>query len=249
MTEHVIKQFNGFSGSSIYLMQDEHKKFIRKINNVERNYIKLIQLNELEYNVPKIYHKVDDILDIEYIHGVDSQSFLKSYDFNILIEFIVTTINKFSNKQDLKDYTNIYTKKLDEINDYHLLPFTKEELLKKLPKIIPQSICHGDFTLDNLIFSKNKFYMIDCSTGDFDSWVFDVAKLRQDLKFKWFLRNTNDKSLYNCLDLIDSTLIKLYPIAFNDNLLILMLLRVFIYSKKDSYEQKFIIKKIESLWK
>ena len=219
MTEHVIKQFNGFSGSSIYLMQDEHKKFIRKINNVERNYIKLIQLNELEYNVPKIYHKVDDILDIEYIHGVDSQSFLKSYDFNILIEFIVTTINKFSNKQVLKDYTNIYTKKLDEI------------------------------TLDNLIFSKNKFYMIDCSTGDFDSWVFDVAKLRQDLKFKWFLRNTNDKSLYNCLDLIDSTLIKLYPIAFNDNLLILMLLRVFIYSKKDSYEQKFIIKKIESLWK
>ena len=91
--------------------------------------------------------------------------------------------------------------------------------------------------------------MIDCSTGDFDSWVFDVAKLRQDLKFKWFLRNTNDKSLYNCLELIDSTLIKLYPIAFNDNLLILMLLRVFIYSKKDSYDQKFIIKKIESLWK
>jgi hypothetical protein len=91
--------------------------------------------------------------------------------------------------------------------------------------------------------------MIDCITGDFDSWIFDIIKLRQDLKCKWFLRDSNDKSLYNCLELIENKLKKEYPQAFDDNLLILMLLRVYKYTKKDSIEEKFIIENIQSLWK
>ncbi len=73
--------------------------------------------------------------------------------------------------------------------------------------------------------------------------------MHTNLKCKWFLRNSNDKSLYNCLELIENKLKKEYPQAFDDNLLILMLLRVYIYTKKDSIEQKFIIKNIKSLWK
>jgi thiamine kinase-like enzyme len=247
--EKNIKQFTGFSGSLIYLMEDNQRKFIRKINNIERNYNKLVQLNDLNYNVPKIYQKNNNSLDIEYIHGVDMYTFLKLYDSNLLLEFLINLINRFKEKEEIKDYTEVYKKKLDEIEDYHSLPFTKNELLNKLPLKLPQSICHGDLTLDNLIFSKNNFYMIDCSTGNFNSWVFDLAKLRQDLKCKWYLRNKPDKSLYNCLDLIDSTLARLYPVAFNDNLLILMLLRVYIYTKKDSSERQFILENIKNLWK
>jgi hypothetical protein len=203
----------------------------------------------LNYNVPKIYQKTNNSLDIEYIHGIDIYTFLKLYNSDIFVEFIIKLVDNFRKLETINDYTDVYIKKLDEIEDYHSLPFTKNEFLCRLPSKLPQSMCHGDLTLDNIIFSKNEFYMIDCSTGGFDSWVFDLAKLRQDLKCKWCVRNVDDKSLYNCLDLIDSTLAKLYPVAFNDDLLILMLLRVLIYTKKNSYERKFIIENIKSLWK
>ena len=247
--ERIIKEFIGFSGSHVYLMEDEHKKFIRKINNIDRNYNKLLTLNELNYNVPKVYKKSNNLLDIEYIHGTDMRYFLKAYDLNIFIDSIIDLVNKFKKTGKIKDYKDCYIKKLQEIKNYNDFPFTIDEFLSKLPLKLPQSVCHGDFTLDNLIFSKNKFYMIDCSTGDFDSWIFDIAKLRQDLKCKWFLRNSDDKSLYNCLELIDNQFRQEYPEAFDNNLLILMLLRVYIYAKKDSIEQKFIIENIQSLWK
>ncbi len=76
--ERIIKQFTGFSGSHVYLMEDDGKKFIRKINNIERNYNKLVELNNLNYNVPKIYKKSNNLLDIEYIHGTDMRYFLKT---------------------------------------------------------------------------------------------------------------------------------------------------------------------------
>lgn len=247
--ERIIKEFIGFSGSHVYLMEDEHKKFIRKINNIERNYNKLVQLNNLNYYVPKIYKKSDNLLDIEYIHGIDMRHFFKIYDLNIFTDSIIDLINKFKKTEKTKDYKNCYINKLREIKNYNDFPFTIDEFLSKLPSKLPQSVCHGDFTLDNVIFSENKFYMIDCSTGDFDSWIFDLAKLRQDLKCKWFLRNSDDKSLYNCLELIDNKLKQEYPEAFDDNLLILMLLRVYIYAKKDSIEQKFIVENIKSLWR
>ena len=31
-------------------------------------------------------------------------------------------------------------------------------------------------------------YLIDCSEGIFDSFIFDYSKLRQDIELKWFLR-------------------------------------------------------------
>jgi hypothetical protein len=247
--ERKIKEFSGFSGSYIYLMEDDEKKFIRKINNIERNYNKLIQLNDLNYNVPKIYKKSNNTLDMQYIQGIDMRFFLKTHDLNLFTDSIIELINNFKKTEKIKNYKDCYIKKLEEIENYKIFPFTKKEFLLKLPEKLPQSICHGDLTFDNLIFSNSKFYMIDCITGDFDSWIFDIIKLRQDLKCKWFLRDSNDKSLYNCLELIENKLKKEYPQAFDDNLLILMLLRVYKYTKKDSIEEKFIIENIQSLWK
>ena len=59
------------------------------------------------------------------------------------------------------------------------MPFTANELYAKLPKTLPSSEYHGDFTLENILYSlKDDFVLIDPLTTEYDSYVFDLAKLR-----------------------------------------------------------------------
>ncbi len=51
------------------------------------------------------------------------------------------------------------------------------------------SECHGDLTLENVIFSQGRFYLIDFLDSFADSWLIDVAKLFQDLETYWSYRH------------------------------------------------------------
>lgn len=57
--------------------------------------------------------------------------------------------------------------------------------------------CHGDMTLENIILSNNKLYLIDFLDSFYDSWMIDVAKILQDVECKWSYRfdKKNDKNL------------------------------------------------------
>ncbi len=90
--------------------------------------------------------------------------------------------------------------------------------------------------------------MIDAVSVEYDSYIFDIAKMRQDLECKWFLRKT-DVRLDIKLQNIQDKLRKLFPLAFNDNLLILMLLRVYLHTKSGDFEREFILREIRRLWK
>jgi hypothetical protein len=90
--------------------------------------------------------------------------------------------------------------------------------------------------------------MIDVSSGDYDSWVFDLAKLRQDLDAKWFLRNSN-VDLTAQLASIKNTLYKRFPLAFDDSIYILMLLRVYRHCVFGTKEHELILNEICRLWK
>ena len=41
----ILRELNGHSGSTIYLMEDD-RLFVRKINNVERNYERMTALKQ-----------------------------------------------------------------------------------------------------------------------------------------------------------------------------------------------------------
>jgi hypothetical protein len=157
-------------------------------------------------------------------------------------------LNKFAKNSIVKDYSEVYNHKLAFIDEAQDLPFTKEELIARLPKRLPSSNYHGDLTLENILHSNNSFYMIDAVTIEYDSYIFDIAKLRQDLECKWFLRNSNmmlDVKLQNLQDKILSR----FSGADNDFLLILMLLRVYQHTKTFDNDRKFILKEINRLWK
>lgn len=246
--EKQIKQLEGHSGSKIFLIQNEDKKIIRKISNVKRNFERLSDLYSKKYKVPKIYCYNDDILDMEYLHGLDMKSYLKNNSIDHLVKFIYDLLKKFSLDTEVKDYTDTYNYKLKWLDKCDDFSFKKEELIEKLPKKIKKTTYHGDLTLENIIYTEKGFYLIDAVTVEYDSYFFDMAKLRQDLECKWFLRNSNlrlDVKLNN----IQEQLRSFFPEAFNDSVLILMLLRVYLHTNTGDSNQKFIMKEIDRLWK
>jgi RIO-like serine/threonine protein kinase len=244
----VIKSLNGFSGSTVLLIEENSRTFVRKIENVERNYERISHLISCGFNIPKIYNKEGNILDIEYIPSLDMKTYLENNSINTLISFLIETLTKLSSQKNLVNYENIYKEKLERI-DFDELPFTKKDLIEKLPKELPQSDYFGDLTLENILYgSDKKFYLIDAVSIEYDSYIFDIAKLRQDLKCKWFLRNSK-VSLDVKLNKIEKEILNKFPEANNDYLLILMLLRVYKHAKPNSFEQLFLKREINKLWK
>lgn len=248
MEEKVIKELKGHSGSKIYLMQEDETIFVRKVGNVERNFERLSHLYSECFPVPVIYQKFDETLDMEYIHGLDMKAYLLSGNIKLLSEFIISNLNKFAKNSVVKDYTEVYNSKLDFVDGAKDLPFSKDELISRLPKKLPSSNYHGDLTLENILYSNNSFYMIDAVSIEYDSYIFDIAKLRQDLECKWFLRNSNlmlDVKLQNLQDRI----LPRFSGSENDYLLILMLLRVYLHTVPGDGDREFILKEIKRLWK
>jgi len=248
INEVLIKKFEGFSGSKVSLMKNTSGLFVRKNGNVERNFQQIQVLKNLKINCPNIIRKQEDILDIEYIHGLDMITYLKHHNENLLIDFLLKSLYTFKGNNNLqKNYSKIYNKKLSEIN-FKYFNFTKEQLLNNLPLYVPQSNYHGDMTLENILFSNGQFYFIDPVTIEYDSFIFDIAKLRQDLECKWFIRKTktfSDTKLFN----IQKTILEIFPESNNIYFLIIALLRVFKHCVVDSFEHNFLISEINRLWK
>ena len=107
------------------------------------------------------------------------------------------------------------------------------------------SLCF-DYRCSPIVWHTILFVLIDPLTTEYDSFVFDLAKLRQDLVCKWFIRNDNvylDSKLYAIID-------KLNGFVYNENhnLLILMLMRVLPYTHNEK-DKEFLMTEVRRLWK
>lgn len=247
MASQVVKQFQGFSGSEIYLMNKHGRLFVRKFKNIERN---LERMQALQNIVPvaKVYGTQRDYLDSEYIHGLDMRSWLIANPVVKLTAFLTNIIETIDVDCVDKDYTKTYQELFQQI-DFDLFRFNQQQLLDRLPKILPSGQYIGDLTLENIIVrNDNEFVLIDCQTSPFDSYVFDLIKLRQDLSSQWFLRY-KPAMIELKLSQIYQVLAQKWPVMANDNLLILSLARITRYCKPESFELKFLLKEIDRLWK
>jgi hypothetical protein len=54
---------------------------------------------------------------------------------------------------------------------------------------IPQSDCHGDLTLENILVHRGAYSFIDTDVPELESFVMDVGKLLQDVIGLWCLRH------------------------------------------------------------
>tara|TARA_B100001175_G_C19497570_1_gene636214 strand:+ start:1048 stop:1797 length:750 start_codon:yes stop_codon:yes gene_type:complete len=244
------KVLKGFSGSKILIYNDGKKNFVRKKNNIKRNIIRFKSLKKV-ITLPKIYNVKKNYFDMEYIDGLSIEQYLIENDIKTLLDFINKTLNKLSKiKYEFKDYSNTYKNFLKDVN-FNETIFSKKNLIDKLPKRLIKTQYHGDFTLENILFKENKFYLIDWSEGIFDSYIFDYSKLRQDIETLWFLRDKENinNTIYLKLNYLKKELSKRFKYYNNKYLLILMLLRVYKYTKKDTFEKNFLLKRINKTWK
>ena len=230
-------------------MDDGEKLFVRKTGDISRNLERFDALSNLKVSLPKIYNIYGSHYDMEYVSCLEMKKYLPTNNVDKLVDFIKNTMYNLSKNTIEKDYTETYRKKLASFDFKKFdMPFTADELLSKLPKILPMSEYHGDFTLENILYDTNKkdFVLIDPLTTEYDSFVFDLAKLRQDLVCKWFIRNDNvylDSKLYHITD-------KLNEFVHNENqyLLILMLMRVLPYTHNEK-DKEFLMNGVRRLWK
>jgi hypothetical protein len=89
--------------------------------------------------------------------------------------------------------------------------------------------------------------MIDAVSSEYDSYIFDIGKLLQDVECKWFIRNVPvrlDVKLNN----IKESIIDYFGISDYKSFLILMLLRVYPYAK-NADDVNFLKKAINRLWR
>lgn len=241
----IIKELKGHSGSQILLMQDQ-QVFVRKIGNVDRNLERYDSLVSLGLPLPNILARANDMYDMEYVQNLDIKNFLSKNQTHSLAEFIKGVIHTLSKNTYEKDYTDVIKNKLFNV-DFTGLVFSKEALLERVPKVLPCSNYHGDLTLENILYDVHnaKFVLIDPLTTEYDSYVFDLAKLRQDIICKWFIRNDDiyiDPKLKNL-----STELEEFEHYNNPYTLILMLLRVLPYV--EGKDKEFIINEANKLWK
>lgn len=233
--------------SKVEIVQDKGQTFVRKSGNVGRNLERLDALSRYSLPLPKVLEIYGDSYDMEYIQHEDIKTYLSNHDVKELVQFIQKVIFTLSEQTIEKDFTKTYEEKLNCFSwDKFNLPFNANQLFEKLPKILPSSEYHGDFTLDNILYkTSGGFVCIDPITTEYNSYIFDLAKLRQDTICKWFIRNEN---LYfdSKLKIINDAL-STFQHYNNDYLLILMLMRVLPYT--NSKDKEFIESEILKLWK
>lgn len=244
----ILKKFDGYSASDVYLIEEGGKIFVRKHGNISRNLERYARLAELGLSVPKILAVNNDYYDMEYIPNLDIRTFLAQNQVNELTNFIVGFVKQVEHTAEPKDFSEVYRSKLEQFDFVkYQLPFTADELLAKLPQVLPASEYHGDFTLENILFNnkEHRFILIDPLTTEYASYVFDLAKLRQDLTCKWFIRDRDvyfDSKLQTVSDELNQ-----FEYYANDYLLILMLIRIIPYARAN--DQEFLINEVKKLWK
>ncbi len=245
----ILKELKGHSNSQILLIEDNGCIFVRKNFDTERNIERYNVLSSIDVPIPKILKIDKESYDMEYIQHLDIKHFLSMNDAKEVLQFIIKILTVLKHNSVDCDYSDIFKNKLEKFNfEKYNLPFTKEELYEKLPKVLPQSSYHGDLTLENIIFNTvtKDFVLIDPLTTDYNSYVFDIAKLKQDLICKWFIRNDE----YHFDSKLKIILEGLNQFKYHDNnyLLILMLMRVIPYTKNKS-DEDFLLTEMRKLWK
>ena len=136
---------NGYSGSKLELIKKNNILIVKKTNNIKRNLERYNSLKYLNLSMPKILNISDDYYEMEYIHNIPMDIYIQKYEIDDLIDFILKLLNSFKINNAEKDFTNVYINKLKNFNfKKYNLPFNADQLIDKLPKILPESEYYGE---------------------------------------------------------------------------------------------------------
>jgi hypothetical protein len=145
---------------------------------------------------PKVFKLEDSpqcYFDMEYLPGSSFIDFFETSSFQAIDNATYTLINFL--KENLKNAKNkpineLLLEKLDLLaptTQFSETILRLEAVIMQNDLVIPNSYCHGDMTLSNMLFVNADIYLIDFLDSFVDSVLIDLIKLKQDLHYLWSL--------------------------------------------------------------
>lgn len=208
MPFNTLQDLSGHSGCRVMLCEADGHRFIRKKSShpsyndrLKNQYLKQKQFELDLLKTPKIYDSgyEDGIFyfDMEYIPAKRMSEHIHCLEIEDIVRFLDLLCSRlpFGRGEKDKEAGVAFTRKISSLAES--LPAGDEAALKAVDTLgefdfssVPRSYCCGDLTLENILITDNKnIYLIDFLDSFYNSWMIDVAKLFQDLEFKWSYRS------------------------------------------------------------
>lgn len=270
-----ITDLGGHSGCQILLCEKEDDLiWVRKVaGNKEYNQRLIKQAEKQAHFVnsvlkaPKVINEgyTDEGLfffDMEYIQGITMAEYIKSIEIGKVRSICETIVDNlvFASDGAGRNNEEIFAEKIDSLQN--TLKNSNNSVIDQALLVLKShnwnrfvsSYCHGDLTLENIIIKDNQIYLIDFLDSFYDSWIFDIGTIMQDVQTMWSYRHEKEVDINTKLRLLvfrDILLDSVKKVSQEDYVeiyyaLLLKLLRIFPYTKdKETYD--FLIEKVMSI--
>jgi len=201
-------------------------------------------------------------IEMPFVHGFSGNEIImhsQKNNINSLINIFSKLIEFFKNSKIENNNISKYKieKKIIEIEkinpngQYTNAIKYLERKLSNLDTNVYETLCHGDLTFSNIIitqgsnfkidYNNNKILLIDWLDTYFDSYLQDLAKLKQELLYGWSSRKISVTQKINNLVTGEYIWHKIYNIFINDEnrslfkiVMILCILRILPYAKSEN---------------
>jgi len=138
------------------------------------------------------YSEVSSIFTVPHLHSVIDRTvcveYIKPIEKPVSLDFLKSAIQTMQTLPALKR-TGTLTDFLKDVGTAHRETLKTLELEESFQNILargvhsPSSLCHGDFTLENILPTTEGFVLIDPLVKDsFSSWVLDASKMLMSLR-------------------------------------------------------------------
>jgi len=215
-------ELSGFSGAKVLLIREGGSPaFIRKISGSPASNARLhAQAVKQKLTAgllgdyattPRVFGEGYEgglyYFDMDYIHGQDGVTFLRTANFTAIARFtekLCRSLERFAALQDTALQTSPRESALAKCSDILAATPTADiqshrsirqlmDVIKlvEMPTNVAATACHGDMTLENIVVTeRGDIVFIDLLDTFFNHWAADIAKLDQDLKAGWYMRKS-----------------------------------------------------------
>lgn len=250
-SDMMIKRLTGHSGCKVLLCSDESgRKLVRKISSSKDYNLRLVSQCEKQKDfksssgaqTPNVFRQgyLNRLFyfDMDYIQGKLMSDRVDLLDAQSLDPYLKTIVSHFEDDEHVySDMTSSIIKKTEDLKSS--LPKKYEKYIEMVSSAnwenLPAGNCHGDFTLENMIVSNGKLFLIDFLDSFVDTKLLDVSKLLFDVRYFWSKRHLKRKAVVKSIFvenyITNTELYRNYNETIN-RLVILNILRIIPYCVK-----------------
>lgn len=208
VNETLIKNLLGHSGCKLALYRCNRGLFVRKVS-ATLDYNKRLELQSIkqrtyqsrDFLVPRILHRGFNaeglfFFDMEFIHCDSMDKLFHTIPMPLICNLVEKLFNTLqiggtSSGETVAPKIQAKLQRLKATIAAQMVGAHRAISILERYKfwLVPDSECHGDLTLENIMLAEDgKIYLIDFLDSFIDSWIMDVAKILQDVELKWAYR-------------------------------------------------------------